>query len=215
MIPVVPAIIPNSEEELVSLLNNISWSSEVQIDVVDGKAVPFISWPYQPLGDPLNIKEVTDGFTLEVDLMVEKPLPAAEKWLEAGADMLVFHQENISYSDFASFTKSTKISVGISFLNDSSPESFFEYIEVADYVQLMGISEIGTQGQPFDERVLATIKKIKEAFPQKPISIDGSVNEKTIKRLVQAGVSRLVVGSAITKKADTFSAYEELLALTK
>jgi len=213
LIPVVPALIPASEADLKESLKKIAWSSEVQIDVVDGKAVPFVSWPYEPQGEPISIKGDIAGFTVEVDLMTENPLPAAKKWLEAGVDMLVFHLENISLADFSFFTKETKVSVGISALNDTSFSELCEYVQEADYVQLMGIAEIGTQGQPFDERVLERIKKIKELFPQKPISIDGSVNEETIKRLVEAGASRLIVGSAITKKPDTFSAYENLCSL--
>jgi len=213
LIPIVPAIIPASEADLKQALQKIAWSPEVQIDVVDGKAVPFVSWPFEPKGDPSAVKKEITEFTVEVDLMTEKPLLEAEKWLKAGADMLVFHLENISLADFSFFTKETKISVGISALNDTPFLDLVEYVKEADYVQLMGIAEIGTQGQPFDERVLERIKKIKELFPQKPISIDGSVNEETIERLVGAGADRLIVGSAITKKADTYGAYESLCAL--
>lgn len=213
LIPIVPAIIPVSEADLKESLKRVAWSSEVQIDVVDGKAVPFVSWPFDPEGDPLAIKKEIEEFTVEVDLMTEKPLSAAEKWLKAGVDMLVFHLENISLADFSFFTKETKASIGISALNDTPFSVLEEYLEEADYVQLMGISKIGTQGQPFDERVLERIKKIKKLFPQKPISIDGSVNKETVSRLVEAGASRLIVGSAIVKKQDTFSAYEELCSL--
>ncbi len=213
LIPIVPAIIPASEADLKQALQKIAWSSEVQIDVVDGRAVPFVSWPFEPEGEPVSVRKEITEFTVEVDLMTEKPLLAAEKWLKAGADMLVFHLENISLADFSFFTKETKMSVGISALNDTPFLELVEYVKEADYVQLMGIAEIGTQGQPFDERVLERIKKIKELFPQKPISIDGSVNEETIEQLVNAGVDRLIVGSAITKKSDTYKAYESLCAL--
>ncbi len=60
----------------------------------------------------------------------------------------------------------------------------------------MGISEIGLQGQEFDERVLDKIRDIKDVNPHILIQVDGSVNNSTIEILEQAGVERFVVGSA-------------------
>lgn len=59
--------------------------------------MPFISWPYKEGGEPIEVHKTTDRFTLEVDLMVQNPLMAADSWLTAGADMLVFHTETIGF----------------------------------------------------------------------------------------------------------------------
>ena len=119
MIPIVPAVIPKSVDDLKTKLSQLTFSSEIHVDVVDGKFVPFTSWPYEPAGSPLEIKNISDRFTLEVDLMVIDPLKSAESWIEAGADMLVFHVESISLSDFKQFIKSAPASIGISALNDT------------------------------------------------------------------------------------------------
>lgn len=213
MIPIVPAIIPTSASYLVNSLAQLGFSPEVHVDVVDGLFVQSISWPYTPAGKPTDTKLVTDGFTLEVDLMVESPLPAADLWLEAGADMLVFHVETITLEAFTRYVESSKITVGICANNDTPQDLLFSYLKVADYVQVMGIATIGSQGQPLDERVFERISAIKEVFPHKPISVDGSVNKDTIARLAKAGSSRFICGSAIVGKVDPKTAHAELAAL--
>lgn len=210
MIPIVPAIIPKSQAQIESLLDKLNFSTEVHVDVVDGKFVPFLSWPYEPKGSPVDIKKSTDHFTLEVDLMVNSPLAVAEDWLMAGADMLVFHTESISLSDFKNFVHGAPASVGISALNDTPLDTLLPYIELADYVQVMGIAKIGAQGQPFDVRGLERIINIKNTFPNKLISVDGSVNFETITNLRQVGIGRLIVGSAIVSATEPYEAYSEL-----
>ncbi len=210
MKPIVPAIIPKSALLLRSTLEQLKFSPEIHVDVVDGKFVPFISWPYEPIGNAVEVKQSTDSYTLEVDLMVKDPLPVAKEWIKAGADMLVFHVETISYEDFLDFVTTTSVSVSISALNDTPMEVFKPYIKVADAIQLMGIASIGAQGLPLDERVFARIEELKREFPHHPITIDGSVNMATIKRLDEAGADRFICGSAIVATSDPHLAYQKL-----
>lgn len=213
MIPIVPALIPQSEAEAKEILQSLRFSPEVHLDVVDGKFTPSVSWPYEPAGSPLSIKSITDQFSLEVDLMVEDPLNAAVEWITAGADMLVFHTETITLENFKNFAAFTHVSVGISCHGDTTTETLLEYAAFADYIQLMGIHEIGAQGQPFDTAVFEKIAAVKAAFPEKSITIDGSVNEHTIVKLRQAGADRFIVGSAITLQPDPAAAHKTLSLL--
>jgi ribulose-phosphate 3-epimerase len=214
MKPVVPAIIPRSAEEIKELLPDLSFSPEVHLDVVDGVFVPFVSWPYEPVGKPSDVAEYTDRFTLEVDLMVADPVPSARSWIAAGADMLVFHVETISLSDFVQFAKSVKVSVGVSADNDTPLETLLSYASEADSVQCMGIAKIGSQGQSFDGRAIERIQAVKKQFPRLPVTVDGSVNEQTIAMLSQAGADRFICGSAIVKAHDKREAYQNLMALS-
>jgi len=214
MIPIVPAIIPKTAEEVRMFALGLSFSSELHLDVVDGQYVPHVSWPYEPAGSPREVKQATDAFTLEVDLMVKDPLLAADAWLAAGADMLVFHTDTISVDAFSRFVDSAKISVGIAADNDVLMDALLPYLRVADYVQLMGIAKVGSQGQPFDDRELGRIKQIKRTFPNIPVTVDGSVNKTTITQLVMAGADRCICGSAIVAAIDPKAAHAELVALT-
>jgi ribulose-phosphate 3-epimerase len=215
-IPIVPAVIPKSESEVIEMTKLLRFSHEFHLDVVDGKFVQSVCWPYSPEGEPLSVKAHTDSYTLEVDLMVEQPTVAAKQWVKAGADMLIFHIETIdlaSFEDLVTYDIPRTVSVGVSFNGDTPIESLFPYMEHADYIQVMGIHTIGLQGQPFAEVTFEKIRRLKEKFPHVPISVDGSVNETTIARLAKAGVDRLIVGSAIVKQEDKEAAYKKLRAL--
>jgi ribulose-phosphate 3-epimerase len=211
--PVVPAVIPPSREAILAYAEQLSFSPEFQLDLVDGKFVDSVSWPYQPAGEPLSVKSQLDCYTLEVDLMVVEQLKAAKEWEEAGADMLVFHIESLPLDGFLDFCESTSVSVGVSAHGATTIDELARYAEHADYIQLMGIYEIGAQGLPFDERVLGKIEELKRRFPEKMISIDGSVNKNTINRLRDAGADRFICGSAIVLQPDPEAAWNELMKL--
>jgi ribulose-phosphate 3-epimerase len=210
---VVPAIIPESREALLAYAKQLSFSRELQLDLVDGKFVTSVSWPYEPQGDPMSVKSVLDAYTLEVDLMVAEPLPAAREWIKAGADMLVFHIETVALEAFAAFAEATPVSLGVSAHGDTPLSKLIEYAKYADYIQLMGIYEIGAQGLPFDEAVLDKVRELKQVFPDMMISVDGSVNKTTIARLQAAGVDRFICGSAIVRQDDPKQAHQDLEAL--
>lgn len=210
---VVPAVIPKSKEEVLKMAETLNFSREFHLDIVDGVFVSSVSWPYSPAGEPLSVKPALDAFTLEVDLMVSEPLVAANNWVIAGADMLVFHVETIKLEVFRAFAENTKVSVGISCHGDTPIETLLQYAIYADYVQLMGIHEIGSQGQPFDKKVFEKIKVVKQSFPNLSVTIDGSVNKNTIADLKNAGANRFICGSAIVRQPDPEQAYDELTTL--
>ena len=211
--PIVPAVIPQSEAEIKAYAGQLLFSPEFHLDIVDGKFVPTTSWPYVPAGKPIAVKPYLDCYTLEVDLMVADPLTAAEQWVEAGADMLVFHVETLEKTAFEHFVNTARVSIGVSAHGDTSLDTLLAYAASADYIQLMGIREIGAQGLPFDEEVLEKIARLKKELPNMSITIDGSVNADTIVRLKNAGADRFICGSAIVKQSDPAAAHKALMAL--
>ena len=212
-IPIVPAIIPTSAEAVISFLDKLPFIHEVHIDVVDGEFVPSVSWPIVPEGSPMAVKSHTDRYTLEVDLMVKNPIPAARAWEQAGADMIIFHVETIDEASFVDFCRHTAVSVGIAFHGTTNLEVLKPYIPYADYIQVMGIEVIGAQGQPFSPRTIQKIEILKAQYPNTPVSVDGSVNADTIKSIVKAGADRVIVGSAISLAPDMEVAYKTLAAI--
>lgn len=213
---IIPALIPADEQSLRENLRSLRFAHEIQIDVVDGQFVDYHSWPYEPAGAVQSIVSDIASHTIEVDLMVADPLAAAETWLAAGAQMLVFHVESVSFSDLERFLAGCDgVSVGISALNDTPEEVLYAYAPLADYIQVMGIAQIGAQGAPFDERVLGRVARLQHDLPHLSISIDGSVNETTLPRLVSAGIDRFVVGSALLTAPDREERFEQLESLVR
>jgi pentose-5-phosphate-3-epimerase len=212
--PIIPAIIPQSFADLVAQIAQISHLPEVHVDVVDGVFVPPISWPYNTDNAiPASAYDLLAPFSLEVDLMVEDQLGAATAWLAAGADQLVFHAEVISPELLEAFRTQHDVTLGISSLNSMPLSELYRYFPFVDYVQVMGIAQIGSQGLPFDTTVLSRIAEIQKDFPKMSISIDGSMNAATLPTIAPLQLSRIIVGSAIMKQSDPLAAYRALVAL--
>lgn len=214
--PIIPAIIPVSATDVVEQMKQLVMIPEVHVDVTDGIFVSGVSWPYGVLdakSSPSSLRYLFDTVTLEVDLMVQNPQKAAHDWIEAGADLLVFHVETITLEAFSAFVSASSVTIGVAANNDTSYEQLRPYLSVAEYVQVMGIATIGSQGQPFDVRALERIEDIKKDFPALPISIDGSVNEQTLPELHKHNLHRYIVGSAIIGNHDPIAAYKNLTTL--
>jgi ribulose-phosphate 3-epimerase len=206
---IIPAIIPTSSEAIFGFTKKLHGVPEIHLDVVDGRFVPFVSWPYTPVGEPQEVAADLARFTLEVDLMVENPFTAATAWVAAGADLLVFHAETATLAVVQQITETCDVTVGICANNDTPHEVLVPYLEHVDYVQIMGIAKIGSQGQPFDERAFERLLYIRTIAPQLLCSIDGSVNATTLARIKQEGFDRYIVGSAIYGAADPRLTYME------
>lgn len=213
--PIVPAIIPQSYDDLVRVVSQLQGLPEIHVDVVDGKFVPAVSWPYLHNDDVSVAYKLLAPFSLEVDLMVEKPLPEANAWLKAGADQLVFHIETIEASVLENFIQAHDVTVGVAISSATPLEALFPYLQFVTYVQVMGIASIGSQGQPFDSAVINRIATLRNKYPHLPISIDGSVNATTLPLLKNMGLHRFIVGSAIIGSTDPKVAYQALTNLVK
>lgn len=235
MTEIIPAIMPKSFSELEEYANKFSGLVDsVQIDVMDGVFVPETSWPYTQQGaiDTSFKKIVGKDSTLpkietlgyELDLMIDAPEKGVKSWTQVGASKLIFHMESIKDKDW--FWKQLAhvktpapelgvagVEMGISINTSTSNEEIYPYIDKADFVQCMGISKIGFQGQPFDEAVLPKIEDLRVRFPELIISVDGGVTPETAPRLIEAGANRLVSGSAILKSDDIKKTIKELTGI--
>lgn len=237
---IVPAVLPTSRtdlEEKLALLTRINSVSRVQIDVVDGRFATPASWPYfakATQGTPYpELKAMVqkgemlphlDRLTYEIDLMCTNAEVMAEAWLALGATRLTFHAESTTdigrllasacrrYGAGDGFA-SGLVSFGVA-INLASDLALIEpCLGEVEYVQFMGIAQIGRQGQPFDRRVFEKIRVFRSRHSQIPVQVDGGVSLESAKKLVALGVSNLVVGSALLKAHDpdsVFAAFEAL-----
>jgi len=231
---IVPALIPVSREDLEAKLRKLEGvCEEVQIDIVDGVFASPASWPYiQDHAEPSRMLAEglmfpgADTFKIEVDLMSQDPESMSGTWIGLGAVRLTIHAESTRY--LARFLENTKIlyghdagfapdllSIGLAIGGDTDLALIEKYLDRVEYVQFMGIRKIGRQGEPFDPRVIARIKAFRKKYPNVRVQVDGGITLSNAPQLLEAGVSRLVVGSAIWKQEDPVAAYQELAALTE
>jgi ribulose-phosphate 3-epimerase len=229
---IVPAILPTSRDDLdEKLLRLHGLVDAVQVDIVDGRFVTPPTWPYtdanaslrEPSGDSFPY---LGEISYEVDLMVEEPEHSIRHWIEAGATRIVIHAETTrmlpklmseltsKYGHDKDFTPDL-LSFGLA-INVSTPFSLIEpFLHRCDFVQFMGIARIGKQGEPFDKSVLAKLSAFRKKYPEMPLQIDGGVSLETAPALLQAGVSRLVVGSDLWKAADLTAELKRLQGMVQ
>jgi len=237
MIEIIPAILPENIEELREKMSRVSGlTSLVQIDVCDGKFVPRKSWPYVRGGmeEFTKITNEDEGFPFwdsldfEVDLMVKKPEEVVHDWIKAGAKRLVLHIETSSkmlgliealrdeFGTAHNLAFGLEIGLGINL--ETPNEDLYEILDlvdeeghsIVDFVQFMGIRNVGFQNQEFDEGVLEKISDLRDLYPEMEISVDGGVDFDNAADLISAGATRLVSGSAVFESDDIAEAIHNL-----
>jgi len=229
MTEIIPAILPEDIDDLREKLSLISGIIPLaQIDVCDGRFAPTKTWPYKKGVDEtfLRIVGQEEGFPFwdsvdfEADLMVKHPENIVDDWISAGAKRVIIHIEStpdplslfqkikLEYgaSDESSYGVETGVALNIETPNEEVYELLSEVDDegkqAIDFVQFMGIENIGYQGEPFDERVFEKIRELRERFPDIIISVDGGVSLENASELIEAGANRLVSGSAIFESGD-------------
>lgn len=222
MIEIIPAILPENIGELrgkAGLVHGLV--PTIQIDFCDGFFVPNKTWPYnnkdtqfyrQILSEQEGLPYWED-FNFEFDLMVKNAHKDFENILKLGPSRVVFHLD--AESDLVSFFEEidpiyfTLLDFGVAVTTTDDVKKIEPLLPYIRFVQCMGIEHVGAQRQEFDERVLDQIRSVKAAYPNLKVSVDGSVNKRTIHALVEAGADRLVIGSALFDEIDIQSALED------
>lgn len=217
-ISVVPSIPPKSFQEVQHLLEIFKDVSKgIQIDLVDGVFVPHTSWPFTELDVEGALSLLTPyaaSLEIEVDCMCMYPEQYLELIKEIGIRRVIVHEGTTdNYQTCIAHAKVHGYKIGLGILN-STPKDFLAlHADTIDFVQVMGIAHIGIQGQPFDVKTLDTVAYIHTKYPDLEIAVDGAVNEETIVRLKDAGVTRFAPGSAVVKSNDPVASYKQLQAL--
>lgn len=217
-ITVVPSLPAGSFSEIESLATALKGvAPELQIDIVDGEYVPLVSWPFtesDPVAALASLTQFIPDFSIEMDCMVMNPEQYLDLFVDMGVKRVAIHIGSTgSYNEIIYHAKENGYTLGFALTNDTPLDILFEYIEDIEYVQLMGIKEVGQQGQPFDTRTLERARGLRLQFPELEIAVDGSVNAETMPQLYAAGVTRFAPGSAIAKTQDPLASYKHLLSL--
>ncbi len=184
------------------------------VDLMDGHFAPNIT--LSP--DLVKALNARNSLPLDIHMMVTTPTDWIERLAESGATWISPHAETINVNAFRviNMVEQLDMKPGV-VLNPSTPLVWIQhYLERIDLLTLMTV-DVGFAGQPFVEQVLP---KIEEAAAFRAshgltytIQIDGSCNERTYKRLWDAGADRFIVGSSglWNKNPDLDTAYDNML----
>jgi len=199
MIELVPSILSADFTRLGEQVRQAeaAGAQRIQVDVMDGHFVPNITM------GPMVVEAVRrcTKLTLEAHLMITNPQDYIETFAQAGADVIIVHQEVCPHLHrVIQQIKATGKQAGVA-LNPSTPVFLLQDIlSLLDMVLIMTVNP-GFGGQDFIHEMLPKISTLHQMIQHRglhcDIEVDGGISEKTAPQVVQAGANLLVAGSAV------------------
>lgn len=214
MIKVSPSILAadfvNLERDIRSLAP--TGADYVHIDVMDGLFVPNIS-----IGLPVlsAIRKITD-MTLDVHLMIDRPVRYVERFCDAGADILTVHLEADTPEntlDAIRRIRARGVRPAVCIKPKTPAEAVLPYLELVDLILVMTV-EPGFGGQSFIPETMESVRALDAMIKSKgyniEIEVDGGISSKTIREAYDAGARVFVAGSSVFKSDSPAAAIADL-----
>jgi ribulose-phosphate 3-epimerase len=172
-----------------------------QVDVMDGMFVPNISFGF-PLVE--TMRRATT-LLLEAHLMIVQPDRYLNEFAQAGADLIIVHQEATVHLDRSiQYIKHLGKKAGVAICPSTPVNVLEDVIEDLDLVLVMTVNP-GFGGQEFIPYTLRKIRQVREMLdarnPSCDLEVDGGIELHTIQSAYEAGASVFVAGTAVFQHA--------------
>lgn len=194
MIDVIPGILEKEwstiEAKLLLVVPYVEW---VQIDIADNTLVPN-----ETILDFAEFAALAQKTSLEAHLMVAQPEKYIKPLVDAGFKRIIAHVEADDPRLFLEKAKFESIEVGLALDGPTEIDQIEPFLDEIDTVLIMTI-EAGFSGQELLPETVDKIKVIHQNFPDLPIEVDGGINQKSAKIVIDAGATRLVSTSYLFK----------------
>ena len=212
-----PSLMCMNLMELKSQLETLNARADFyHVDIMDGHFVKNLTL------SPMFIEQIKDCATLPIDahLMLENPNDFIDMLIQAGSDFISLQAETITRDAFRTISRihGKGCKAGI-VLSPTTPLSHIEpYIDQIDKLTIMTVDP-GFAGQKFIYSMLNKITEAKELKERKGhsylIEIDGSCNERTYSKLVQAGAEVFILGTTglFGLDPDLEKAWDKMIAI--
>lgn len=204
MIKLSPSILSADFSDLLSDIKKTEKAGceYLHIDVMDGHFVPNIT-----IGPPVvkSLKGKLD-MIFDVHLMIENPDAYIKDFADAGADIIVVHQETCKHLHRTiQSIKALGKKAGVALNPATGIETLENILGDIDMVLIMTVNP-GFGGQKFIEPMIEKIKRLRKLCTDKnidmDIQVDGGITPDNVKQVVDAGANIIVAGSAIFNSGD-------------
>ena len=184
-------------------------ADQVHLDVIDGHFAPNIT--FGP-GTVRALRRLTD-LKFDTHLMIEDPLTYADKFLDAGSDLLTVHAEVMTGRTFDELSRGVKRKgkeVGLAIKPRTGlPTWARDRLDRISTLVVMTVNP-GFSGQSMDMSVFPKLQKISELVRKmgtgNDIEIDGGVEPENVNEVVSRGGNVLVAGAGVYAKKDPVGA---------
>ncbi len=212
-----PSILSGDFANMERTVKNVAeWGGDwVHCDVMDGHYVTNLTF-----GMPMiaALKKVSE-LPLDVHLMIDKPEKYAQRFLDAGADVITFHPEaSDNPSELLRSLRHSGKRAGIALNPNVKAEDYVELLPDCDIVVVMTVYA-GYGGQKMIPECLDKVRYLRKIGKEKglefDIEVDGGVTEENANAVIEAGANVIVAGSAVFKSVDPKKTIEILKGVTK
>lgn len=165
----------------------------LHFDVMDAHFVPNLSF-----GPDLCrvIHRHFPACRLDVHLMMDNPEKYLRVFADAGAESITIHREIAEDAmPLLETIRGLGKKCGMSVKPGTEADTLAPYLNMLDLILIMTV-EPGFGGQKFQPQQVEKIRALRAMGFEGIISVDGGVNMENAPLLVEAGVSRLVMGTA-------------------
>lgn len=209
---VAPSILASDFANLQSEVTMINESQAdwIHVDIMDGVFVPNLS-----MGLPV-VQAIKKHATkpLDVHLMIVNPERYVEAFFEAGASIISVHLEASPHLHRAiQQIKALGCKAGVAINPHTGVEQLQDILSDIDLVCMMSVNP-GFGGQKFIENTYKKVARLKsmidKAGAKVHIEIDGGVNQKNAKPLMDAGADVLVAGNFVFSSSNPKLVIEQL-----
>ena len=212
MIKIAPSILAADFANLERDIQKVRTADYLHVDVMDGLFVPNIS-----IGLPVveSIRKVTD-MTLDVHLMIDRPVRYVERFCQAGADIVTVHVEADSEENTRKaldIIRAQGKRCGVVLKPKTPAEAVLPFLEKCGMVLVMTV-EPGFGGQKFMEDMMPKLRQLREWInarnPACELEVDGGIDPATCRTVIKNGANVLVAGSSVYKAEDIAARIAEL-----
>lgn len=184
-------------------------ADQVHLDVIDGHFAPNITF------GPGTVRALRRRCDLKFDthLMIDQPHLYAEKFLDAGSDLLTFHTEVLDASRFEELHSAVRRrgkEIGLALKPETElPDWALQRLEKLSTVIVMTVNP-GFSGQSMDMSVMPKLERLSALLRNKgsgaDVEIDGGVEPENVHEVVKRGGNVLVAGAGVYAKSDPVKA---------